>query len=47
MAPNTSPVIVGRETPDAGTEGAALPLAMTLPTRQDCGCWTSPCRRTP
>ena len=47
MAPNTSPVIVGREAPDAGTEGAALPLAMTLPTRQDCGCWTSPCRRTP
>lgn len=47
MAPNTSPVIVGRETPDAAVPGAALPLSMALPTRQDCGCWVLPCRRAP
>jgi hypothetical protein len=53
MAPNTSPVIVGREAeaPAGGADplaaAEALPLSMTLPTRQDCGCWTLPCRRAP
>ena len=47
MLPNTSPVIVGRETPDPAVPGAALPLSMALPTRQDCGCWVLPCRRAP
>jgi len=41
MAPNTSPVIVGRELADAAE---ARPLSFVLPTRQACGCWALPCR---
>ena len=41
MAPNTSPVIVGRPLADAAD---ARPLSFALPTRQTCGCWALPCR---
>lgn len=41
MAPESSPVIVGREFANPAT---APPLSMTLPTRQTCGCWALPCR---
>jgi transglutaminase-like putative cysteine protease len=41
MAPNTSPLTVGREVSDAAD---ARPLSLALPTRQACGCWALPCR---
>lgn len=45
MAPNTSPVIVGRDLARAADAAEALPLSMLLPTREECGCWALPCRR--
>ena len=44
MAPNTSPLTVGRELADAAD---ARPLSLALPTRQACGCWALPCRENP
>ena len=44
MAPNTSPLTVGRELADAAD---ARPLSLALPTRQACGCWALPCRGNP
>ncbi len=41
MAPDTSPVIVGRALADAAD---ARPLSLVLPARQTCGCWALPCR---
>jgi transglutaminase-like putative cysteine protease len=37
VAPNTTPILVGREASDS------RPFAIDLPTRQACGCWASPC----
>jgi len=36
-APNTSPVLVGRQA------GDVRPLSIDIPRRQACGCWASPC----
>ncbi|MGE0812367.1 MAG: transglutaminase family protein [Vicinamibacterales bacterium] len=41
MAPESSPVIVGREFADAAS---TRPLSVALPVRQTCGCWALPCR---
>ena len=37
VAPNSTPVLVGRQVDDA------RPLSIDLPRRQACGCWASPC----
>ena len=37
LAPNSSPVLVGRQASDP------RPLAIDIPRRQACGCWASPC----
>ncbi len=37
VAPNSTPILVGRQASDP------RPLALDLPTRQACGCWASPC----
>lgn len=37
LQPGSTPVIVGRALADT------RPLAIPLPTRQDCGCWWAPC----
>ncbi len=44
MAPDTSPITVGRELADAAE---ARPLSLAWPTRQPRGCWALPCRGTP
>ncbi len=36
-APNSTPVLVGRQPADA------QPLSIPMPQRQACGCWASPC----
>jgi transglutaminase-like putative cysteine protease len=36
-APNSTPVLVGRQAEDA------RPLSIDIPRRQACGCWASPC----
>jgi transglutaminase-like putative cysteine protease len=36
-APNSTPVLVGRQIDDA------RPLSIEIPRRQACGCWASPC----
>jgi transglutaminase-like putative cysteine protease len=37
VVPNTTPILVGRQTADT------RPLSIAIPQRQDCGCWASPC----
>jgi len=37
VAPNSTPILVGRQVTDA------RPPAIDLPRRQACGCWASPC----
>jgi hypothetical protein len=37
IEPNSTPVLVGR------TPADTRPLAIPLPRRQECGCWTAPC----
>ena len=37
LAPNSTPILVGRQVTDA------RPPAIDLPRRQACGCWASPC----
>ncbi len=37
VAPNSTPILVGRQNADA------RPLSIPIPRRQDCGCWASPC----
>ena len=37
VAPNSTPILVGRQASDP------RPLSIDLPTRQACGCWASPC----
>jgi transglutaminase-like putative cysteine protease len=37
VAPNSMPIVVGRQVTDA------RPPAIELPRRQACGCWASPC----
>lgn len=37
MAPNSTPIVVGRQVSDP------RPLAIDIPRRQACGCWASPC----
>ncbi len=37
VAPNSTPILVGRQAADP------RPLSLDLPSRQACGCWTSPC----
>ena len=37
VAPNTTPILVGRQASDA------RPLSIDIPRRQACGCWASPC----
>lgn len=37
VAPNSTPILVGRKVDDA------RPLAIDIPRRQACGCWASPC----
>jgi hypothetical protein len=37
VAPNSTPIVVGRQVTDA------RPPAIDLPRRQACGCWASPC----
>jgi transglutaminase-like putative cysteine protease len=37
VAPDTTPILVGRQASDP------RPLAIDLPRRQACGCWASPC----
>ena len=41
LAPNSTPIIVGRR------EADARPLAIPIPRRQECGCWISPCADPP
>jgi hypothetical protein len=37
VAPNSTPILVGRQASDP------RPLAIDIPRRQACGCWASPC----
>ena len=37
LAPNSTPIIVGRQ------ESDTRPLSIPIPQRQACGCWASPC----
>ena len=40
VAPNSSPILVGRQASDP------RPMAIDIPRRQACGCWASPCSGT-
>jgi transglutaminase-like putative cysteine protease len=40
VAPNSTPILVGRQ------EADTRPLSVPLPRRQACGCWASPCAGT-
>ena len=40
VAPNSSPILVGRKASDP------RPMAIDIPRRQACGCWASPCSGT-
>jgi len=37
VTPNSTPILVGRQDADV------RPLSFSIPRRQDCGCWASPC----
>jgi hypothetical protein len=37
VAPNSTPILVGRQASDP------RPLSIAIPSRQACGCWASPC----
>jgi len=37
VVPNTTPILVGRQTTDT------RPMSIAIPQRQACGCWASPC----
>ena len=37
VVPNSTPILVGRQAADT------RPLSISIPRRQECGCWASPC----